>query len=119
MGGALNILFDPLLPWPVIWTLVAIALLFVGLARWRRLQGWALRGAGFAALLIALANPVLQDEEREALTDIVFLVVDESASQRIGDRPEQTAAAVAEVERRGCRSGDGAADDSGWRRAGK
>lgn len=99
MGAAQNILFDPLLSWPVIWVAAAIAVVFVALAIWRGLQGWPLRGAGFLALLIALANPVLQDEDREPLTDIVLLVIDESASQSIGDRPEQTAQAVEAVER--------------------
>ncbi|KKK48832.1 hypothetical protein LCGC14_3141160, partial [marine sediment metagenome] len=40
----------------------------------------------------------LQEEDRAALGDIVVLVVDESASQRIAQRPEQVAAAVATLE---------------------
>ena len=99
MGSAQNILFDPLIPWPVIWGLAGATVLLVALALWRGLRGWPLRAAGFAVLLLALCNPVLQDEDREALRDIVLLVIDESASQRIGNRPEQTAAAVADIER--------------------
>jgi hypothetical protein len=93
-----TVIFDPFLPWPVVWAAIALAAVFVGLAVWRRLSGWWLRGLALAALLLALANPSLQVEERETLTDIVILVVDESASQRIDVRPDQTAAAVAEIE---------------------
>ncbi|MEM9756341.1 MAG: hypothetical protein AAF914_10120, partial [Pseudomonadota bacterium] len=98
MELARDILFDPLLSWPVIWAVAAVAVLFIGLALWRRLAGWPLRAAGFAVLIVALANPALQDEDRAPLTDIVLLVVDESASQRVSDRPEQTLAAVSAVE---------------------
>ncbi len=49
-------------------------------------------------LLAALFNPSLQQEERAPLSDIVILLVDESASQRIAGRPDQVAAAIAAVE---------------------
>ncbi|MEM9318134.1 MAG: hypothetical protein AAGA70_03910 [Pseudomonadota bacterium] len=98
MDSGFNLLFDPLLPWPVIWSFGVLAVLVTFLGAWRGLRGWPLRLAGFAALLLALANPALQDEDREPLSDIVLLVVDESASQRIADRPVQTEAAVAAVE---------------------
>jgi hypothetical protein len=45
----------------------------------------------------ALANPSLQEEQRAALSDIVLVIVDDSASQRIADRPAQTEAALAAV----------------------
>ena len=93
-----TILFDPLLPWPSVWAGAMLAALFVGLALWRGLKGWWLRALALAALLLAIANPSLQIEEREPLTDIVMLVVDESASQGIDVRPDQIADAVAGVE---------------------
>ena len=77
---------------------MAVAVVFVVLAVWRGLSGWWLRGFAFAALLLAVANPSLQFEDREPLTDIVLLVVDESASQGIDVRPEQIAEAVADLE---------------------
>ena len=92
------IIFDPLLPWGSLWAGVMLAALFVGVALWRGLRGWWLRGLAFAVLLLAISNPSLQVEEREALSDIVILVVDESASQRIAGRPDQTAEALAEIE---------------------
>lgn len=93
-----TLIFDPLLPWPVLWGLLAFAILFFFVAVWRGLSGWWLRGLALAVLLLGVANPSLQIEEREALSDIVLLVVDESASQGVDVRPDQTAAAIAEVE---------------------
>jgi hypothetical protein len=46
-------------------------------------------------VLAAVVNPSLQSEERSALPDIVLVVADASASQRIADRPEQVETAVA------------------------
>ena len=92
-----SLVFDPLLPWPAIWGLAAFALALLSLAVWRGLAGWALRSLAAVVLLAALTNPALQEEQREALSDIVILVVDESASQALGDRPAQTAQAVADI----------------------
>ncbi|SEW30858.1 hypothetical protein SAMN04488515_2185 [Cognatiyoonia koreensis] len=93
-----TLVFDPLLPLVVIYGLAALAVLGLGIAIYRRLGGWWLRGLAGLALLAALANPAIQQEDRDPLSDIVMLVVDESASQRIADRPAQTQAAIANVE---------------------
>ncbi|UTH47900.1 hypothetical protein KBW81_14560 [Loktanella salsilacus] len=92
-----TVVLDPLLPLVVIYIVGALVALGVGLAIWRRLPGWWLRGLAGLALLAALLNPAVQSEDREALSDIVVLVVDASASQRISDRPAQTEAAIANV----------------------
>ncbi len=92
-----SVVFDPLVAWPVIWALAAIALLLVALALWRGLRGWPLRALAFAALGAGLMNPSLQEESRKPLSDIVILVVDDSASQELSDRPAQTAAAVKQI----------------------
>jgi hypothetical protein len=96
----LAISFDPVLPWPLVAALaVALALVLAVLA-WQRVRGTALRVVASALLVLALTNPVLQREEREGLPGVVALVVDESASQQIGERGAQTEAAVAALRER-------------------
>ncbi|MEM1429578.1 MAG: hypothetical protein AAGG09_08985 [Pseudomonadota bacterium] len=97
MGTSGTILFDPLLPWVAVYLLTAFAALAVAFALWRGLRGWWLRGLGALALLIAVANPSYQQEDRAPLSDIVLMVVDESASQAISNRPEQAAAAAERI----------------------
>lgn len=88
MTGA--VVFDPLLPWWLIAALAGMALAGVALALWRGLSGWALRGLAAAAVIAALSGPVWQREDRAPLSDIVLLVEDQSASQRLGDRARAT-----------------------------
>ena len=93
-----EIILDPLVPWVILWAAAALVVAGISFAIWRRLAGWALRGLAAVALLIAIANPSLQQEEREPLSDIIVAVIDESASQRISDRAEQTAEALAGLQ---------------------
>ncbi len=93
-----EIVLSPLMPLPLILVLAAAFAALVAYALWQGLSGWWLRGLAVAAVLAAMANPALQTEDRAFLSDIVVLIVDESASQRIADRPEQTEAAIADVE---------------------
>jgi hypothetical protein len=95
-----NLSFDPLLPWPLIAVLGGLLLLVLAVLTWQRLRGAALRALASALLVLALVNPVLQREEREGLPGVVALVVDESASQSLGNRTEQTQAAVAALKER-------------------
>ncbi len=95
--GAASLLFDPLVGWPVLYMLAALATLGLGLALWRGLNGAWLRVASALVLLAALANPSLQREDRAPLSDIVLLVVDESSSQTLANRQVQTAEAVARI----------------------
>jgi hypothetical protein len=66
-------------------------------AIWRGLRGWPLRGLAMLAVGLALVNPSLQEENRKPLSDIILAVVDDSASQRLADRPAQTEAALASL----------------------
>ncbi len=93
-----QIILDPLIPVVWLYLLAVLAVAGLGVAVWRRLLGWALRALAALVLLGAIANPSLQREERAALSDIVIAVVDQSASQRISDRPEQTAAALERLQ---------------------
>ena len=115
-----SILFDPLISLPLLWGLAGFALILLILALWRGLKGWPLRSLAAITLLAALANPVLQEEDRKSLSDIIILVVDDSSSQQLSDRPAQTESAVKAVEAevaalpntelRVVRFGDGAED---------
>jgi len=97
MDRAGEILFDPLLPLTALYALAALSAFFVALALWRGLRGWWLRGLAAAALLVAVANPSYQQEDRAPLSDIVLMVVDRSASQEISGRPDQTEEAAARI----------------------
>lgn len=98
MMGA--VFFDPLLPWPAIIALGALALVSCGLAIWRQLAGWSLRGLAAIVLVIALAQPAIQQEDRVPLTDIVILAIDKTASQRLDDREIRTQQAADTLEDR-------------------
>jgi hypothetical protein len=89
---------SPMLPGPLFWAAVAVAVLLVVALLARRTRGAVMRAVALAALLAALANPTLRQEERESLANIAVVVTDESTSQTIGGRPQQTAAIRADVE---------------------
>ena len=95
-----TIVFDPLLPWALIAALGAVMAAGIGLALWRGLSGWPFRALAGLVILAALTGPVYQQEDREPLTDIVLLVEDQSASQRLADRAETTASAADELAAR-------------------
>ena len=90
--------FSPMVPAPVFWAGAALAVVLVVLLLVRRSRGALLRALSLAALLLALSNPTLRQEERESLANIAIVVVDESTSQTIAGRPEQTAAIRRELE---------------------
>ena len=98
MTGAQDIVLSPLVPVLVLWGLAGLAAAMVALALWQGLRGWWLRGLAAFAVLAALANPSLQHETREALGDIALVMVDDTASNRIGGRDTQTEAALAHLE---------------------
>ena len=97
--------FEPLIPWLWLAAIMVPLALLAAVGLLVRQRGAWLRVAAAAALGLALANPVLLDEEREALKSVVALVVDRSQSQDIGDRTAATQAAVAELQARLARFG--------------
>lgn len=97
-GLSESLVFVPLLPWPVLTGAAVLLAALLGLAAWRRVRGTAWRGLASAFLLLALLDPRLERETREAKSDVALIVVDDSPSQRVGERPAQTAAAVQAVE---------------------
>src|SRR5580704_8941623 len=94
-----NLSFSPLLPWSVLLGLGVIALGLVGLGIYARGSGSFLRALGLGLLLLAMTGPALVREDRNPLKEVVAVVVDQSGSQTIGERPAQTEKARAELEK--------------------
>jgi len=92
--------FSPLLPWPAIALVAALAMVLSALGFWRGVRGTALRAAALAALCLAIANPVFFQEEREPLSTIVAVVVDRSQSQDDAGRRQMTDEALATLKER-------------------
>jgi hypothetical protein len=88
------IAFDPQLPLGLIAALAGLSLVALVLALWRGLAGWWLRALAALVLLVALAQPSWRQEDRLPVADIALVVIDESASNRIGLRPDQVTAAI-------------------------
>src|SRR4029077_15300977 len=95
-----NLSFSPLLAWPVLLGLGVIALGLIGLGFYARGSGSFLRALGLGLLLLAMTGPALVHEDRNPLKDIVAVVVDQSGSQTIGERPAQTEKARAGLVKR-------------------
>jgi hypothetical protein len=87
-----------MVPMPVLWAAAALAVALVGLLLFRRSRGAAMRALALTALLAALANPTLREEERESLANIAIVVMDESTSQTLATRPQQARAIKADLE---------------------
>ncbi len=95
--SALSIQWAPMLPLWLIGGLGIAAALLIALAFWRRARGVLWRLGAFAVLLLALANPSIIEEQRDPLSDVVFIVADESTSQDIENRGSQTELAVSHL----------------------
>ncbi|RWO61426.1 hypothetical protein [Mesorhizobium sp.] len=96
----LSLAFEPLISWPLLGLVLAPLLLLALVGLWFRQRGAVFRFAALLALTAALLNPVLLDEEREALKSVVAVVVDRSQSQDIGERTRQTDEALAGLQQR-------------------
>ncbi len=95
--SALHIAWAPMLP---VWTLAVLGLatlVVVGLGLFARARGAWWRAGAALALLAAIANPTLVAERREARPDVAVLVVDESPSQKIGNRLADTRRAAEQL----------------------
>lgn len=93
-----SIVFDPMVPLALL--IAAAVVVFAGLVLglWRRLAGAWLRALAGLVVIAALAGPSLQREERATLDDIVVIVNDESASQKLGERAVNSDDASARLE---------------------
>ncbi len=96
----LTVNFAPMFPWPVLGAVAGLALIIAAYGVVRGARGMLWRTIAIAALWLALANPVLVEEERTPINDVAAVVVDASASQKVAQRPAQTEAALAHVRAR-------------------
>lgn len=98
--GSWTLSFLPYVAWPLFWLIAAVGALAVGAMLYGRMRGALLRALTLALLLGALANPQLAQDEREKLSDIAAVVVDDSDSQGFGQRQTQTEKALEELRQR-------------------
>ena len=98
MNYSWNIIFSPSLPVQSIIILGLLGIAIVAYAGWRGAKGTPWRAIALLVTLAALLNPTIQSEDRHAVPDIAIVVVDKSASMKIGNRSAQTDAALAKVE---------------------
>jgi hypothetical protein len=95
-----SIEFIPFVPWSVLWALTALGAVLLALLFWRSRRGAILRLLSYALLLLAIANPHLKQEDREPLSDVVAVVLDDSQSQGIAGRTARTDEIRKELEER-------------------
>jgi uncharacterized membrane protein len=100
MSGHFHLIFAPAIPIPDLEALSLAALVLVAYALFRRSGGALCRAALFAALVLTLANPSLITEQHEPLKDTVLIAVDDSASMKISDRPQQMTAASEAIQKK-------------------
>ena len=87
----------PFLP-DIYYTALAVgALIVMALALWRKMPDAGWRGIFALVLLFMLMNPMISREDRTGLPDKLVIVVDESPSQKIGERDKTTEEALRQV----------------------
>jgi hypothetical protein len=100
MTDSAQIALSPLLPWFVLAPLFAAVALLLLYGSWRGARGILLRWLVAAAMALILVNPALVAEQRDPISDVAVVVVDDSPSQGIGDRAARTEEAVAALTER-------------------
>ncbi len=93
-GNDMTLDFAPFLPWFALLALAVVALALSTLGFARGVRGTGIRLLAFLAVLAALSNPLLMQEDREALSTVVPVIVDRSQSQETSERVAQTDAAL-------------------------
>lgn len=96
-GNALSLHFSPLIDpsWLTVFVVIAAGLFVVAALRNRSFLIW--RALAVGAFLTVLANPSIIEEERNAVRDILAVVVDQSPSQTLGKREEVQHEALGEL----------------------
>ncbi len=95
-----GITFSPLVPNEILWAALAVAIIVAALLLIIRSRGAIVRAVALGLAALALANPSLTREDREALPSVAVVVVDKSPSQNFGDREKQAEAVRAAITQR-------------------
>ena len=80
-----SLVTDPLIAPIWLTALGVLALAAILGAAWLRAPGTIYRTAAFAVLLALLANPTLREEDREPIDDVAVVLIDHSASMKLGE----------------------------------
>jgi hypothetical protein len=91
--------FAPHIPLAVLWLLAGLAAALVAYAFLMRARGAWARTIAFAIVLLALANPLIVHETREALPDVMALIVDHSPSMDIRGRRAEADATATQIKK--------------------
>ncbi len=94
-----DIAFLPLLPWWALAALAAAAVLLLGFALWRRARGVWWRALAFLLIGLGLLQPHWLEEQRQTHPDVAIVLVDQSASQDIGERAARREEALETLRR--------------------
>jgi len=76
---------------------IALVLVLAGFSLWRRGAGAGWRIAAYAALIVALLNPIALREEREPVKDVAVLAIDRSQSNALNSRAALTGRLAADL----------------------
>ena len=89
-----GITFTSLVPFPLLITVLGIGLIIAGYAFVKRSRATGLRTLVMVVLAAGVSDPRATIENRTPLNDVAVVVVDESLSQQLSDRPARTAEAL-------------------------
>ncbi len=93
----MSIALSTVVPHWVLIVAMAVSVVLLAYGLWRGARGTAFRALPILALILAVADPRLVSEERAPLSDIAVVVMDESASQKLGERAARTEKALSEL----------------------
>ena len=91
--------FAPHVPLLLLWIAIGLAVALTVASFVLRARGAWARALVFAALIFVIANPLIVNETRTPLPDVVAVIVDQSQSMGIGDRRALEAAALAAIKK--------------------
>lgn len=106
MNAQLGLAAAPLVPWPWLAGIAVAVVLVIALYLAARGRAPVSRGLALAAVLAALAGPVVVRETRAPVRSVVAVVVDRSESMRLAERSAGAEAALAAVQQRLAAEGD-------------